>query len=222
MSWFVQSRKIQGRRSWGPVTDLEFTWCKWDFNPACTCGFNFLLFPEVFCVPSSIDPSIKNRIVALAENVHSWEVGVPRQQKEASGTFLSSPATGLSLQHAPGFSQGRCWFLLGHQAVFFLFWTMSFFFSLLKWEVSRFYSHVSFSSCCFKRKFLTFKSDYSIIIMRKTVTQNKCAYCKVGLLFNSHCKISDGLDFSWSHKHSSLIQMILSFHSSWRSNSREI
>ena len=39
-------------------------------------------------------------------------------------------------------------------------------------------------------------SDYSIIIMRKTVTQNKRAYCKVGLLFNSHCKISDGLDFS--------------------------
>lgn len=43
-SWFVQSRKIQGRRGWGPATDLEFTWCKWDFNPACTCGFNFLLF----------------------------------------------------------------------------------------------------------------------------------------------------------------------------------
>lgn len=56
-------------------------------------------------------------------------------------------------------------------------------------------------------------SDYSIILMRKTVTQNKCAYCKVGLLFNSHYKTSDGLDFSWSHKHSSLIQMILSFHS---------
>lgn len=96
------------------------------------------------------------------------------------------------------------------------------FFFLFNSEMSRFYSHISFPSCCFKRKFLTFKSDYSIILMRKTVTQNKCAYCKVGLLFNSHCKTSDGLDFSWSHKHSSLIQMILSFHSSWRSKSREI
>lgn len=106
--------------------------------------------------------------------------------------------------------------------LYFSLFKLCHYFFLLKWEVSRFYSHVSFPSCCFKRKFLNFKSDYSIIKMRKTVTQNKPAYCKVGLLFNSRCKTSDGLDFSWSHKHSSLIQMILSFHSSWRSNSREI
>lgn len=168
------------------------------FDLANALNVKCLTFPVcIYLSLVTLVSRIDSRLCCKCTFLWNWS---PRGSKRSCWHVLLAFCLGLSLQCPVGFSPGRCWLLLWPQDLsFFTFLKnkviyLSFF--LLWWSekfLGLFMFH--FPCCCFKRRFLTL-SMIVLLVMRKTITQNTFTHYKTGLLFHSHLRNNDCLDFS--------------------------